>query len=108
MAGLLTGPPAIRLRHSADSPCRPLRGYAPSHRCDEPANEYRGARDIQTPTEWLGRLLWLLRSFSGWMSAQMKWNQATRLKMGTEYVNNQSRRTHFNCCSWTVDLTSWG
>lgn len=57
MAGLFAGPPAIRLRHSADSPCGPLRGYAPSHRCDQPANEYRGAQDIQTPTKWLGRLL---------------------------------------------------
>ncbi|KAK5890653.1 hypothetical protein CesoFtcFv8_014153 [Champsocephalus esox] len=75
MAGLLARPPAICLRHSADSPRGPPRGYAPSHRCDSPANEYRGAQDIQTPTKRLGRLL---RSFSGRTSAQMKRNMAAR------------------------------
>lgn len=57
MAGLFAGPPAIRLRHSTDSPRGARRGYAPSLRCDSPANEYRGARDVHTPTASQQRLL---------------------------------------------------
>ncbi len=81
MAGLLAGPPAIRLRHSDDSPCRPLRGYAPSHCCDQPANEYRRAQDVQTPTKRLGRLFQPLRSFAGRMLAQVKRNMAVRQRV---------------------------
>ena len=51
MAGLPAGPPAIRLRHSADSPCRPLRGRGPPHCSDWPANEYRGAQDVHKMAE---------------------------------------------------------
>lgn len=57
MAGLLAGPPAIRLSHSVDSPRGSGRGYAPPRCCDSTANERGGARHIQTPTKWLARLL---------------------------------------------------
>lgn len=49
------GAPAIRLRHSGPTvPAGPWRGYAPSRRCDRPANEYRGAQDVQTAHKTAG------------------------------------------------------